>query len=135
MLLFAIAMGFAIACSIAGDFLVKRGADRLRIPHPKFYGGLRGLLNPGKLIWFVRQSNLCRNSNLIWGVVLLALHFGAYILALRLAAVTLVVPLMSSTYIAATLLGRFVFHEPVSRLRWAGVGVIILGVILLGFSD
>ncbi|MBV8884435.1 MAG: hypothetical protein JO235_10630 [Chroococcidiopsidaceae cyanobacterium CP_BM_RX_35] len=114
MLLFLVAMSVAISCSILGDFFVQQGATA------------------------VKSSNACsfcgifRHRKMLFGVGLLTCHFAGYTLAMRLAPITVVVPLMSCTYIVNIALARTVLQERVTRLRWAGVAVIVFGVIVLG---
>jgi len=117
MLLFVIAISLAIGCSIAGDFFVQQGATAFIGPR----GGSLG--------------RTFRHWKTIFGISLMTFHFGGFLLAIKLAPITLVVPLMSVTYIANTILARAVLHEQVSRLRWAGILVIVFGVVVLGISS
>ena len=114
MLLFTIAMSLAIACSIAGDFFVQQGVTAVKGPKASSFGGI------------------FRHRKILFGVGLLACHFAGYSMAMRLAPITVVVPLMSCTYIVNVALACTVLQERVTRLRWAGVAVIAIGVVVLG---
>ncbi|MBV9388686.1 MAG: hypothetical protein JOZ78_19865 [Chroococcidiopsidaceae cyanobacterium CP_BM_ER_R8_30] len=118
MLLFVIAMSIAISCSILGDFFVQQGATAAKSSTNTSFLG--------------RFFNVFRHRKMLIAVGLLTCHFAGYTLAMRLAPVTVVVPLMSCTYIVNIFLARTVLHEQVTRLRWAGVAVIVFGVIVLG---
>ena len=40
-------------------------------------------------------------------------------------------PLISISYVFGLLAAYFMFHETISRTRWLGVGIIMIGVILV----
>ena len=135
MILFAVGISMAIICSVVGDFLIKQGSMALNEVDIKSFGGVRGLLNPLKLFEFIRQLGIFHNWKLILGIVVLSGHFGGYLLSMRTAPVVTVVPLMSSTYIIDTILAKYILHERVTWLRWAGVAVVVAGVTsLVGVS-
>ena len=131
MFLFALGIGIAVTCSVAGDFLIKQGTQKINGPSVESFGGICGLLNPAKLFQFVQQSGIFHNGKLIFGIVILSFHFAGYLLAMRVAPVTIVVPLMATTYILNTIVGKYLLDERVTGLRWAGVGVVVAGVIVL----
>jgi drug/metabolite transporter (DMT)-like permease len=69
----------------------------------------------------------------IWlGIVSMLLYFAALMLVLSWADFTYVLPATASMYAVVALLGHFVLGEPVTRLRWIGVALICLGVLLVG---
>jgi drug/metabolite transporter (DMT)-like permease len=35
------------------------------------------------------------------------------------------------SYVLTALMGKFLLHEPVSTVRWIGIGLIVLGVSLV----
>jgi len=129
-MLLAIGIIIAIISSAAGDFFVKQGSAEIEAPPLESFGGALGLLNPRRLLEFLRQSTIF-HWKLRVGIALLAIYFGSFILAMHRAPVTLVVPLMSSTHIFSTLIGKYILHEPVTWLRWAGVALIACGTSLL----
>lgn len=136
MWLFAIGMAMAVGGSVAGNFFVKQGAEKIHGKGLAEFGGVRKLFNPVQLYRFLAQLGIFKNWNLWLGVALLTLFFGGYLLAMQQAPVTLVVPLMALTYIINTGIGKFVLHEHVPLLRWLGVAVVVAGIILLvGFSE
>jgi drug/metabolite transporter (DMT)-like permease len=114
MLLFVIAMSLTIGCSILGDFLVQQGATAVK--------GSRG----------ESLSSIFRQWKTILGICVMTIHFGSFLLAIRLAPITLVVPLMASTYVINTILAGSVLKERITRMRWVGVMVIVVGVVVLG---
>jgi drug/metabolite transporter (DMT)-like permease len=69
----------------------------------------------------------------IWlGVASLLTFFLANILVLSWADYSYVQPATSMGYGVAALLGYFMLGEPVTPLRWAGIAVICLGVLIVG---
>lgn len=72
-------------------------------------------------------------SPTIWlGIGLLLAFFVAYLLVLSWADYSYVLPASSISTLVVALLARFVLHETVRPLRWAGVAMICLGVFVVG---
>jgi uncharacterized membrane protein len=69
----------------------------------------------------------------IWlGVASLLTFFLANVLVLSWADYSFVQPASSMAYGVAALLGYFMLGEPVSPLRWVGIAIICLGVLVVG---
>lgn len=74
-------------------------------------------------------------SAYIWlGVASLLTFFVAYMLILSWADFSYVQPASSVAYLVVALLGYFYLGERISRLHWAGVVVICLGVLVVGYT-
>jgi len=74
-------------------------------------------------------------SETIWlGISLLLTFFVAYLLVLSWADYSYVLPASSISTLVVALLARFVLHESVRPLRWAGVAMICLGVFVVGHT-
>lgn len=72
----------------------------------------------------------------IWlGVASLLTFFLANLLVLSWADYSYVQPASSMGYGVAALLGYFMLGEPVSPLRWLGIAIICLGVLVVGQSN
>jgi multidrug transporter EmrE-like cation transporter len=102
-----IMLATAIATTIAGQTLLKAGASV-----PNFIAQLFDLRT---LAGFV----------LYGGAAVL------YIVALRRIALSVALPCTAASYIAAAVIGHFVFAEPLGPARIGGIGLICLGVVLL----
>jgi drug/metabolite transporter (DMT)-like permease len=75
-------------------------------------------------------------SGTIWlGIGLLLTFFIAYLLVLSWADYSYVQPASTISYVIIALLARFLLHESVTPLRWAGVLVICLGVFVVGHTQ
>jgi drug/metabolite transporter (DMT)-like permease len=88
--------------------------------------------NPGELLHFLAQLG---GSGLIWmGVACLLAFFAVYMLVLSWADYSYVQPASAVAYAMVALLGHFVLGEVVTPLRWAGVLIICLGVLVVGHT-
>lgn len=57
-----------------------------------------------------------------------------YSVGLRLLDLSLAFPVGSLTFVGVVILSRFWLRESVGTKRWAGVGLIVAGTVLLGVS-
>jgi uncharacterized membrane protein len=72
-------------------------------------------------------------SGAIWlGIGSLITFFVAYMLVLSWADYSYVQPASSFAYVIVALLAHFLLREDVTPLRWFGVSVICLGVLVVG---
>jgi drug/metabolite transporter (DMT)-like permease len=62
------------------------------------------------------------------GILLLLAFFASYTTALSWADLTYVLPATSLGYVLLALVAKFVLHEHVSPMRWAGIALIAGGV-------
>jgi drug/metabolite transporter (DMT)-like permease len=65
------------------------------------------------------------------------LNLGTYFIvlsALRLSDVSYIVPLRETSIVFGTLLGVFILHERVGRVRLAGCGLVALGVLAIALG-
>jgi drug/metabolite transporter (DMT)-like permease len=69
----------------------------------------------------------------VWlGIASLITFFVANILVLSWADYSFVQPAASLAYLVVALMSRFILHETVTPLRWAGVAIICVGVAVIG---
>ena len=105
-----IMLATAIATSMAGQTLLKAGAGV-----PNF---IAQLFDPRTLAGFV----------LYGGAAVL------YIVALRRIPMSVALPFTAISYIAAALIGHYVFHEPLTMMHLTAIGLIMVGVITLALA-
>ena len=74
---------------------------------------------------------LSRNRYVVASVVAMAISFFAYLELLTVAELSFAVPVTAITYVFETILAKYVLHERVSWLRWAGASLVICGVALV----
>ena len=72
------------------------------------------------------------NPWVLLGVALQAAFFFIYMALLAREDVSKVLPLTTLNYIIVAFLAQFLLAEPVTPLRWTGIGFIVLGVFLVG---
>jgi len=74
---------------------------------------------------------LARNRYAIGGVAAMAVSFFAYEGLLPIADLSFAVPATAITFVAETVLAKYVLKEHVNWLRWAGASLVICGVALV----
>jgi drug/metabolite transporter (DMT)-like permease len=68
------------------------------------------------------------------GLALMALAFFSLLALLSWADVSIVVPATALSYVTAAFGAKYLLHEDVAPLRWAGVFLVCTGVALLSLS-
>jgi uncharacterized membrane protein len=92
--------------------------------------GTLSLHQPSDIIHVFWQVFSCP---FIWiGIGFLLLFFIAYLLVLSWADYSFVQPASATSYGVVAILGHFALKEPISIVRWIGVAVICLGVLVVG---
>lgn len=112
---------FSVSLATAGQLLLKAGMSRVG-----YIGGAR-LNKPVALVMQIA---------LTWQIVLgFALFLASslfWILVLSRVPLSFAYPFVGLTYVMITLFGRFVLHEHVPSLRWAGLALIVCGILVVG---
>src|SRR5262249_31617321 len=81
----------------------------------------------------LKKSSLDMKRRLRWillGIAVLIVEIVLYSGALRFLAVSTAFPITSLSFVMVTLLSRWLLGEGVTPLRWAGVGMILVGTSL-----
>ncbi|MGN2413039.1 4-amino-4-deoxy-L-arabinose-phosphoundecaprenol flippase subunit ArnE [Pseudomonas syringae] len=69
----------------------------------------------------------------LWlAVTCLAFGLLIWLMVLQRLDVGIAYPMLGLNFVLITLVGRFLFNEPVDARHWSGVALIIIGVALLG---
>jgi drug/metabolite transporter (DMT)-like permease len=74
------------------------------------------------------------SGTVLLGVILLFAFFISYTLVLSWADFSFVQPASSMSYVIVALLGHFFLREYVSPLRWTGIALLCLGVLIVGYT-
>src|SRR5204863_440830 len=74
------------------------------------------------------------NGSIWLGILSLLVFFVSYLVLLSWADVSVVVPATALSYVAGALGAKFLLHEEVAPLRWAGVLLVCVGVALISVS-
>jgi drug/metabolite transporter (DMT)-like permease len=76
------------------------------------------------------------SSGYIWlGIACLLTFFVAYMLVLTWADYSYVQPASSFSYAVVALLAYFLLGERVPPLRWMGIAIVCVGVLIVGHTD
>src|SRR5688572_30233172 len=120
MLRVLIAMTVAAGSAAVGQILVRRGMQEV--------GSLENYAPLALVIYFWQAL---RNPYVIAGTVLNAVFYFLFLAALSWTDVTVVLPLTAIEYGFAAFLAVMILKEQVSPMRWSGIALVILGVVLI----
>jgi multidrug transporter EmrE-like cation transporter len=71
----------------------------------------------------------------LWlGLFLFGISALFWLVVLSRVRLSVAYPLVGISYIIIVALARYVLHEPVPALRWVGVVIIAIGIIVIGLS-
>jgi len=76
-------------------------------------------------------SLLARNWCVVASVVAMAVSFFAYLGLLTVSELSFAVPASAATCVFETVLAKYVLHERVNWVRWAGASLVVCGVALV----
>jgi drug/metabolite transporter (DMT)-like permease len=124
MLRVLVAMTAACLSAALGQILVRRGM--LQVGPLESYAPLH-------LVSYF--SHALMNPYVIGGTVLNAAFYFLFLAALSWTEVTVALPLTALEYAAAAVLSVLILKEVVPPLRWAGIGLVILGVALISYAS
>jgi drug/metabolite transporter (DMT)-like permease len=74
---------------------------------------------------------IARNWMVIVSTCAMAVSFFSFMKLVSVAPMTFAVPMSAATFIPETLLARYFLHEKVDWRRWAGIALIIVGVVFI----
>jgi drug/metabolite transporter (DMT)-like permease len=75
------------------------------------------------------------NGRILLGVVLEGAFFGVLLYLLSQRDVSLIWPLTSLGFLITAVAAKFIRHEDISALRWSGVLLIVVGAMLVAWSE
>ena len=107
-----------------GDVFFKRGINQLKIPSQFSLSSVPHFL-----------VEILSNLWIDFGVLFMAVEFIVFARALRWGAYSVVIPLRSISYIITALLANYFLHEHLKPTRWAGILIVMIGVIMIGVSE
>ncbi len=71
------------------------------------------------------------NPFVMLGVLFYVVSLAVWLMVLSRVDVSYAYPMLSVGYIVAALAGKYLFHEPLGLVRWAGIIIICFGVFLI----
>ena len=109
-----------VVCANAGDLMLKRGMSQIGAVPLTWSGVQRAFL-------------LTITNATIWTAIVFLIGFTvSYMTVMSWADYSYVMPAGAFGYALLTLLAVVVLHEQVSELRWVGVALICVGVLVVG---
>lgn len=123
MLRVLIAMTVASGSAAFGQILVRRGMQQV--------GALESYIPTDLAVYFWHTVS---NPYVIGGTVLNTVFYILFLAALSWTDVTVALPMTALEYGFAAVLAVMILKEVVSPLRWAGILLIVLGVILINMG-
>jgi multidrug transporter EmrE-like cation transporter len=119
----AISIAIIVLAGTAGDIAISHAMKQL---------GEVESLRPRAICKVLRKAS---RTGWVWvGIGLMALAFFSLLAVLSWADVSVVVPATALSYVAAAVGAKYLLHETVSPMRWAGVLLVCLGVALVSLS-
>jgi drug/metabolite transporter (DMT)-like permease len=115
-------IGACVAGALA-QILMRRGMQQL--------GSLETWAPLELLAYFWRA--LC-NPWVIVGTVMSAVFYFLFLAVLSWAEVSVAVPLTALEYVIVAVLGVLILKETIPPARWAGIVLVVAGVILIGLA-
>jgi drug/metabolite transporter (DMT)-like permease len=82
--------------------------------------------------WMVLAAHVVGSGTVWLGIACLTGYVFAEMLVLSWADYSYVQPVAASAFAVAAVLGHVMLGEDVSKLRWLGIGVISIGVLIVG---
>ncbi len=110
------AVGLTIAagwCGAGGAVLLKKGSNQLKLS----------------------VKDLIKNWPLIAGIALYALSVFFFVPALKGGELSVLFPLIALSYIWVALLSVKFLGEKMTKAKWTGIALVILGIILIGLGS
>jgi drug/metabolite transporter (DMT)-like permease len=75
------------------------------------------------------------NASILLGVFFEALFFVTLLILMSRNDISLLWPLTGLSFVFATFAAIIFLNEKVSPLRWAGVALVVMGAVLIGYSE
>jgi drug/metabolite transporter (DMT)-like permease len=118
-----VAMTIAAAAAAVGQIFVRQGMQQV---------GSLDAYGPLALMGYFGEALV--NPYVVIGTVLNAVFYFLFLASLSWADVTVVLPMTALEFGMAAVLAVVILHEAVPNLRWAGIVLVILGVMLITFA-
>ena len=75
-----------------------------------------------------------KNRQIIIGIVVYVIGLGIYLQALHFGELSFIYPIFASVFIFVALISKYKLREKIGIARAAGIGLIILGIILTALT-
>ena len=117
-------MLLAVAAGTVGDILLAKGMKEL--------GDLSAMNLRGIIDVAIRALTTWK---IVIGTVMLALFFFLWLAVLSWEDLSVALPMQALNYVLVAILAKYILHEQISPLRWAGIFLVCVGVIMITRSS
>jgi drug/metabolite transporter (DMT)-like permease len=117
-------MLLAVTAGTVGDILLAKGMKEL--------GDLSAMNLRGIIEVALRAMTTWK---IIMGTAMLALFFFLWLAVLSWEDLSVALPMQALNYVLVAVLAKYILHEQISPLRWAGIGLVCIGVIMITKSS
>lgn len=114
----------SVTLATAGQLLLKSGMEKVG-----FISG-KELSRPMQL-----AVNVLKTPQVVFGLAVFAASAAMWLVVLSRVPLSFAYPFVGVTYVLTTLFAKFVLHESVPALRWAGLLLIIVGILAVGLTS
>jgi len=119
-----IIMLIAVTAGTVGDILLAKGMKQLGDLSTM---NLRGIIE----VAFRAMTEW----KIVVGTAMLALFFFLWLAVLSWEDLSVALPMQALNYVLVAVLAKYLLHEDVSPLRWAGIALVCVGVMLITKSS
>ena len=119
-----VVMLIAITAGTIGDILLAKGMKEL---------GDISTMNLRTIIDTVVRA--ITNPKLMAGTAMLAVFFFLWLAVLSWEDLSVALPMQALNYVLVAVLAKYYLHEQVSPLRWAGIVLVSIGVMMITRSS
>ncbi len=119
-----IIMLLAVTAGTVGDILLAKGMKQLGDLSTM---NLRGIIE----VAFRAMTEW----KIVVGTAMLALFFFLWLAVLSWEDLSVALPMQALNYVLVAVLAKYLLHEDVSPLRWAGIALVCVGVMLITKSS
>jgi drug/metabolite transporter (DMT)-like permease len=117
-------MLLAVTAGTVGDILLAKGMKEL--------GDLSAMNLRGIIEVVLRAMTTWK---IIIGTAMLALFFFLWLAVLSWEDLSVALPMQALNYVLVAVLAKYILHEQISPLRWAGIFLVCVGVIMITKSS
>ena len=117
-------MLLAVTAGTVGDILLAKGMKQLGDLSTM---NLRGIME----VAFRAMTEW----KIVVGTAMLALFFFLWLAVLSWEDLSVALPMQALNYVLVAVLAKYILHEDVSPLRWAGIALVCVGVMLITKSS
>lgn len=111
----------SVTLATTGQLLLRTGMEKVG------YIGTARLSRPAQLVLAI-----ARTPQVLAGLVVFAASAAIWLIVLSRVPLSFAYPFVGLTYLLTTLFAKFILGERVPGLRWAGLAMIIAGILVVG---